>query len=140
MTGQTEELLVSEEAIKTGRPTVFVDKLSGFSTLPRNALCPGKGSLEELGWGTEFYVNMAVAHTWGAASIIGTADSVNSIFGIFLCWKLNKAVHGLASGPFHDNVNWASLGGWEQVSVASKERGHLLASHGVRDLGIVTTR
>lgn len=82
---------------------------------------------------------MAAAHTWGAASIIGTADSVNGILSIFLCWKFNIAVHGLASGPFHDDVNGTSLRGWEQVSTASKERGNLLTSHGVRDLGIVTT-
>jgi hypothetical protein len=37
-------------------------------------------------------------------------------------------------------VNWTSLSGWEQVSTAPKERGDLLASHSVWDLGIVTTR
>jgi hypothetical protein len=36
--------LVSEKAIKTGRPTVFVDKLDRLSTLPRNALRPGNNS------------------------------------------------------------------------------------------------
>ena len=137
VTSKAKQFLVSEEAIKTSGPTVFVDKLNRVPIFPCNALRAGKSSLEQLSRAAELYVNVTVAHTGSAASIIGTIDSLDCILSILHCRKFNIAVHGLASGPFHDNMNRASVSRWEQGRTASKERGYLHAGHSVRDLSII---
>jgi hypothetical protein len=137
MTSEAEEFLIGEKAIKPSGPTIFVWKLNRLSTLPRNALCPGESRLQKLGWGADLDVNMAVAHTWGAANIVGTIDALKGILGIFLGREFNEAIHCLTGGPFHHDMNGTSLRGWEQIGTASKERGHLLTSHSVRNLGIM---
>jgi hypothetical protein len=131
--GHTEKLFVGQESNKTSRP-VFVFTLGNLhrtTAHPLDALRPGEQSLHEGFLSTDGDINIAIPHTGTLVSIVHSLDAVHGFLGIDRVGKFDIAIHGLASGPLHDNVDRPALG---EVGITPEELNHLLTGDRVGNL------
>lgn len=133
MAGHTEKLFVGQESNKASRPFfVFtLGNLDGTTAHPLNALGPGEQSLQEVFLGADAHINIAIPHTGTLVSVMHSLDAVHGLLGIDRVGEFDIAIHGLASGPLHDDVDRPAL---SEVGITPEELDYLLTGDRIGNL------
>jgi len=134
MAKHTEHFLVGEETLESSGPPVLVLQQDRLSALPLQALGTGEQSLEELILVAHGDLDVAIAHAWRMAHLVDAVDTIHSLLGSGISFKLDVAVHCFASGALHDNMYRTSLLGVDDPGRATDELQDFLTGDGVGNL------
>lgn len=135
MSQDAKQFFVGEEPIKAGGPPLSGASAVGNKSIliPVKALCHGKECPHQFFLAAHGDIDMAIAHARANVRVRGTIHAVHCGLGALVILKFNEAIHGLASGPFHDDMDGA-LRGVDQIRRPAEQLDHFLTSDRVRDL------